>query len=492
MNEPGQQGGQVPGQFSGQVPGQFSVQVSGQVPGQAATPLVDILARGPVPVPTLARWGAQLARELAGAHEVGRVHGNVRVGAVSVGFDGVARLSGYGEPQSVPVAHPAPELAHGGVPTPSADIFALGALLYEAGGGAEPRLMPLWMAMGHADPAQRPTASLVAERLGRLEQKRPRRRRKALVITGVAVLAVLAVLGGTWLLARPHLPWLGQGHSMADPRTTDPCSLVDAKAMQKFGATRVYPDLDVPAACNVQIWPETGDVGWLQVVLTEPYTDDHDLATAQSQRIGSMTVYQANPPSSGACKRIIELPDRFRVGLVVTGSTTTTLDPCATVDAAVQDTVRLLNVPGRPHRNLAGPPNSLIWVDACTLGDAAALQGVPGLNVSRRERQEGGWYCEWGNDPVLADPPSVDIYVSGRRPLTGQTQTIGGRAATVTPAQAGCTVTLAQRSFQGVFDEPRTEALIVQVYAKTTSSDALCASATAIAGAAAAKLPPPG
>jgi eukaryotic-like serine/threonine-protein kinase len=488
MNEPGQQAGQAPGQFPGQLPGQ----VPGQLPGQVSTPLVDILARGPVSVGALARWGAQLARELAGAHEVGRVHGNVRAGAVSVGLDGVARLSGYGEPQPGPVAHPAPELAHGGMPTSAADIFALGALLYEAGGGGEPRLMPLWVAMGHADPAQRPTASRVAERLGSLDERRPRPRRKALVITGVAVVALLAALGGTWLVARHYLPWLGQSHSLADPRTTDPCSLVDAKAMQKFGATRVYPDLDVPAACNLQIWPETGDVGWLQVVLTEPYTDDHDLKTAQSQQIGTLTVYQANPPSTVSCKRIIELPDRFRVGLLVSGSTTTRLDPCEAVDAAVQDAVRLLNAPNRPRRNLAGPPNSLIWVDACTLGDAAALQRVPGLNVGLRERQEGGWYCEWGNDPVLADPPSVDIYVSGRRPLTGQTQTIGGRAATVTPAQTGCTVMLAQRPFQGVFDEPRTEVLVVQVYAKTTSSDALCTSATAIAEAAATKLPPPG
>lgn len=483
MNEPGQQPGQVWGQVA-----------AGQVPGQASTPLVEILARGPVPIGTLARWGAQLARELAGAHEVGRVHGDVRAGAVSVGLDGVARLSGYHEPRSGPVAHPAPELAPGGAPTRAADIFALGALLYEAGGGGEPRLMPLWVAMGHADPAQRPTASQVAERLERLDRvdgKKPRRRRKALVITGIAVV-VLAALGGIFLVARSSLPWFGQTHSVADPHTTDPCSLLDAKGMEKFGATRLYPDLDVPAACNLQIWPDSGDDAWLKVVLTEPYTDDHDLSSAPSERIGSMTVYQANPPSSVSCKRIIELPDRFRVGLVLTGSTSTRLDVCAVVDAAVQDALRVLNAPDRPKRNLTGPPNSLIWVDTCSLGDDQALRGVPGLNVARRERIEGGWYCEWGNDPVLADPPSAHIYVSGSRPLTGQTKTIGGRAATVAPAQAGCTVTLAQRSFQGMFDEPRTETLVVNVYAKTASSDALCTSATAIAEAAATKLPPPG
>src|SRR5262249_7687935 len=159
--------------------------------------------------------------------------------------------------------------------------------------------------------------------------------------------------------------------------------------------------------CNLQIWPDSGDAAWLQVTLSDPYNDDHDLITLPSQRIGSMTVYQANPPSAASCKRIIELPDRFRVGLVLTGSTTSPLDPCAAVDAAGQDARRLPNAPGRPGRNLAGPPNSLLWVDTCTLGDDAALRGVPGLNASRRERHQGGWYCEWGNDPVLADPPSV-------------------------------------------------------------------------------------
>ncbi|MBO0874436.1 MAG: hypothetical protein J2P19_13675, partial [Pseudonocardia sp.] len=441
MNEPGQVSGQIPGQF----------------PGQVSTPLVEILARGPVPIGTLVRWGAQLARELAGAHGVGRVHGDVRADVVSVGFDGVARLSGYNEPRSGPVAHPAPELAHAGVPTPSADIFALGALLYEAGGGGESRLMPLWMEMGHADPAQRPTASQVAERLQRLDrtdEKKPRRHRTALIITGIVVV-VLAALGGTFLVARPFLPF-GQTHSVADPRTTDPCSLVDAKAMQEFGATRLYPDLDVPAACNLQIWPDSGDVVWLKVLLTDPYADDHDLTTLPSQQMGSMTVYQTNPASSFSCKRIIELPDRYRVGLELTGSASSRVEPCAVADAAVQEAMRVLTTPDRPQRNLTGPPNSLIWVDTCTLGDDQALRGVPGLNVGRREWNEAGWYCEWGNDPVLADPPSVDIYVSGSRPLTGQTKTIGGRAAVVTPAQTGCTVTLAQRSFQGIFDEPRT------------------------------------
>jgi hypothetical protein len=140
---------------------------------------------------------------------------------------------------------------------------------------------------------------------------------------------------------------------------------------------------------------------------------------------------------------------------------------------------------------LAGPPNSLLWLDACNLGDEAALRAVPGLNTARRERSEGGWFCSWGRDPALADPPYTEISIYRSQPLTGQTTLIGGRSATVNKRSGTCEVVLAQRTFQGVFGESRVETLYVNVHLIGSTPEAQCDAATKVAEAAAAKLPPP-
>jgi eukaryotic-like serine/threonine-protein kinase len=488
------------------VPDQQSVQASGQMSG----PLTEILTHGPVPIDTLVRWGAQLARELAGAHEVGRVHGNVRAAVVSVGVDGAARLSGFNEPASGSAAHPAPELANGGVPTRASDVFALGAVLYGAGGGGDPRLMPLWTAMGHADPAQRPTASQVAERLDRLDEKKPKHRRKALIITGIAVVVVLAVLAGlavvtgTWSTTtrQPAAAPADWKDPVGDLRTADPCALVDANAMQRFGATRLYPDLNTFNSCTMEMRPSANERVSLLTSLVNPLADDNDLAGVRTQRIGALSLYLGNlhneEDNQTACQRILVFPNRARVGLKVwSASTEKKTDLCAVADAAVQVVLRALDTPSLPRRNLTTPPNSLAGIDACTLVDEATLRTIPGLEPDKRIRTEGTWSCEWGDDPQVADPPVVSIVMDRGVLPTGDAATIAGRAATVDSTYSDsegitCRIALTQRSYQSIYDEPRIEVLLVSVRLNVAAlPDAQCAVARTIAEAAAAKLPPP-
>lgn len=487
------------------VPGQQST----QVPGQMSGPLTEILAQGPVPIDTVVRWGAQLARELAGAHEVGRVHGNVRADVVSVGVDGAAHLSGFNEPSMTQAAHPAPELAQGGVPTRAADIFALGAVLYAAGGGTEPRLMPLWTAMGQADPAQRPSASEVAERLDGLGKTKSGRSHKALVIAGIAVVVVAAVIAGvafftgTWSVkAQPAAAPSEWKDPIGDLRTADPCALLDTNAMQRFGGTRLYPDLNTFTTCGMEIQSSATEDVYVTVLLNNPLPDDSDLANTRTQHIGALSLYLGElykqDENSNACQRFLLLPNRFRVTFYATAATTTKPDAlCGIADAAAQIAARTLSSSVLPRRNVAGPPNSLVWVDACTLLDDATLHAVPGLDTARRDRPQGFWSCEWGDDPRVADPPTVSIYMGYGPKTTGQATTVGGRAATVDNnhwdgENMGCRIALTQRSYQGTYDKPRTELLFVAVHLNAAAPpDAQCAVATTIAGAAAAKLPPP-
>ncbi len=98
-----------------------------------------------------ARIGAQVAEGLAAAHARGTVHRDVKPGNILVAADdrakisdfGIARtaggatLTGSGVLSGTP-AYIAPEVAQGGEPLPAADVWALGATLFEAVEGRPP------------------------------------------------------------------------------------------------------------------------------------------------------------------------------------------------------------------------------------------------------------------------------------------------------------------------------------------------------------------
>src|SRR5262249_38626521 len=142
-------------------------------------------------------------------------------------------------------------------------------------------------------------------------------------------------------------------------------------------------------------------------------------------------------------------------------------------------------------------PNSLVGVDACALVDEPTLRTIPGLQLDQRIRPDGTWSCEWGEGPHVADPPIVWISMSRDFSLpSGDATTIRGRAATVDSASSdadgiSCQIALTQRSYQGIYDDPQVDMLLVVVHLNVAAPpDAQCTAARTIAEAAAAKLPP--
>jgi serine/threonine-protein kinase len=201
--------------------------------------LSDRLRRGPVPWPEAISIAAEVADALATAHEHGVVHRDVSPDNVMLTSSGL-RVFDFGI--AAPVGEPdddstgstfgtpayvAPERLDGQPAQTATDVYSLGVLIYEmvtgqppfpedtwsTGAGLTARAAPRPRAAGLPpgvarlcqqclahQPAQRPSAREVAERLAAYQ--RPSWRGKAVAIGSVAVVATLAALIAL-------MPWAG-------------------------------------------------------------------------------------------------------------------------------------------------------------------------------------------------------------------------------------------------------------------------------------------
>jgi hypothetical protein len=223
--------------------------------------LGDAMSHG-LPAAQLAEIGVDLAEALAHAHESGIVHRDVKPDNVLLTTDGTAKLADFGIARLVDgtlhhthtgmlvgtVAYLAPEQVTGDPTGTAVDVYALGLVLLEALTGCRaypgmsiesalarlsrppnvPESLPtgwpqLLRAMTARDPAARPTARQVAERLRALETAAPTAAtavrpsasaRRALV--GVAAAFALLVAVAAW----PGWPgWPGGAAAASAHRT---------------------------------------------------------------------------------------------------------------------------------------------------------------------------------------------------------------------------------------------------------------------------------
>jgi serine/threonine-protein kinase len=134
------------------------------VPGES---LADLLARGPLKEPDLIRVGIQIAEALEAAHEAGVIHRDLKPGNVVLTPRGQVKVLDFGlallgeREGSRPAALTATQTIVGTLPymapeqllgTPldgRADLFSLGALLYEAASGRPPFSATLSTALVH-------------------------------------------------------------------------------------------------------------------------------------------------------------------------------------------------------------------------------------------------------------------------------------------------------------------------------------------------------
>ncbi|MBA4064264.1 MAG: hypothetical protein C0501_11230 [Isosphaera sp.] len=259
--------------------------------------LADRLARGPLPPAEVARVGREAALGLAAAHAAGLVHRDVKPanlwleapdGRVKVLDFGLARSGDSADGAGAPGVYAgtpwymSPEQASGAAPDPRADLFGLGAVLYECATGrrafdgptltavlravadhhppppraADPAvpaaLSDLVMRLLCKDPAGRPaSAAAVADELTGLSGAPPAvEARRAARRRWPAVAAALVLVAGTggWLALR-------RGDAAGHPAPPAPPAPAPPAAPTRGSVDLlVYRDLADGSVALVPLW----------------------------------------------------------------------------------------------------------------------------------------------------------------------------------------------------------------------------------------------
>ncbi len=400
-------------------------------------------------------------------------------------------------------------------------------------------LSALVTAMLHTDPRARPTAAVAHQALtdlaggardlatlplnkitvplpdptvGCVLPPRPRRlppgvpRRGPLLAFGTLALAALAVavpllwLGlsddgdGTMDQAAqsPSGPSATSLAFLGEPRTADPCALLDARGFDAYEATELDYQQGNFNRCDVLLLEGNEDVVDVRVELDADEVPEGE----KSHTTGRVTVVEP------AVER-----DRCERALAVTGARDSSLritvaarEPdqvkqhlCDTAEIATRYAVRVLNAGEVRRRERAFAAESLAHQDACTLLDAAALSKVPGVDAGDPDAGFGQWACQWKSTTADIE---VDLqFDQGRLPSgeDAERTKVGDRSAVVLPDYDGsgsCRIEVVHRPYMGPDRKEGTERVALTAKGEDLKGSAPCTLARYLARSVVESLPP--
>jgi hypothetical protein len=276
--------------------------------------------------------------------------------------------------------------------------------------------------------------------------------------------------------------------TIADPATADPCSLLDVDSVKGFGATTLDADNVSFAGCRADIArPDGGAIGFTIAFESQVEAAQFNGGTRAEEDGYTVVRY---PPGEGFCERRILLADGNAVlaSAVRYEDPTGTTDLCAIADAGRAATLARLVRDGIGRRIPLSDTSPLAGIPACSLLAAGDIDS--GLvNATPARPGFGGWGCNW-NSYTSGDSVAVTYYrgyVLGKS--DGTSATFAGHPGTVLAREGNCWVQFVQRSYTAAGSN-RVEAVWVTYWGSGTG-DQLCRTATALAAAAAGRLPPP-
>ncbi|WP_254878765.1 serine/threonine-protein kinase [Streptomyces sp. NA04227] len=238
---------------------------------------------------------------------------------------------------------------------------------------------------------------------------------------------------------------------LGDPRTADPCALLDARVFPSYEDAQLDRYQGNFNRCDVLLREGRTDVVDVRVEL-----DSDPLPEAEKRSTRGRVVVVEAPGEPKECLRTLAVSGAqggsLRITAVARKPDKVKKDLCDSADAAVDYAVNQLNDGDIDRRSPAFASDSLAHEDACSLLDVAALGKLPGVDARNPEAGFGDWSCQWTS---TTNDVEVDLQFDqgglARGPKEERTR-IGGREAVVLPDSEGdgsCRVELVHREYLG-------------------------------------------
>ncbi|MEV8542906.1 protein kinase [Streptomyces sp. NPDC051572] len=328
----------------------------------------------------------------------------------------------------------------------------------------------------------------------------PTRRPRALAITAAAVVTTGALAAGLVFLA----PWDSKGAdgkgtartdakpsasaragTIGDERTADPCGLIDAASLSRFGETVLDPDYGELDRCDVIVLNNSGDDNADAQINLDSDRDEFDHIESTRLVPGTDLTVVRIKRDGVFCERAVLTPDGKQIRVIGQQfDAKTSPDPCQMADAATDHVVSVLAHGPVPRHTSAPAAKSLANLNACSLLDAAELKRLPGVQVDNEDRGFGSWNCDWSSDGD--GDREVEIQFSRDNSLDGGDGTLVNVAGTKSyyianeDEKDSCTVRTPHRIYTDSVGESTTEILQLTVYAPEPTRQ-LCDSAAEFA-----------
>ncbi|WP_405870864.1 serine/threonine-protein kinase [Streptomyces sp. NBC_00005] len=329
-------------------------------------------------------------------------------------------------------------------------------------------------------------------RLPRLVRRRPLAIGAVALVTAGAVTAAV-VLFGPWASkdrdskggrtattdAKPSAT--ARPGTIGDERTADPCRLMDAASLSRFGGTELDPDYGEIDRCDVLVQNSSGDDN-ADVQVNLDGNQDQFNGDLSTWRVGDITVVTLKPQGV-VCERAVMTADHKQIRIIGKRLGSPSPDPCALADSATDHVVGVLDDGPVPRRTSSPAANSLARVDACTLLDATELQRLPGVEVGNRDRGFGSWDCDWSSDDGNRE---VEIQFSRDNSLgddDDQAVDVAGIKSYLSPEDVekdSCTIRTPHRTYTNSLGDHTVELFQLTVYGPLPDKQ-LCAKATQFA-----------
>ena len=275
---------------------------------------------------------------------------------------------------------------------------------------------------------------------------------------------------------------------LGDPRSADPCALLDPESYEKFGPTvvdRAYGNFN---RCDVLI-NEGDDAKEMDIDLELLARVDPNVKPAPDAKV---EVQKAEVDDDGGCDVSITLADLNRIDVNARPHGDHPADPCEVAQVAGDRAVELLPRGQLTRRATPFDRGSLARVDGCALVDRDALaKAVPGADPEPSVAF-GRWTCDWSG---RAATMSASVIFNQNATLTaedGQLVEMSGHHVFVQPGEDGdeeCEAQVVHRPVHLDNGDDIDEIVLVDIEGEEPMNK-LCASARTIARSVAAHLPP--